>query len=396
MKTRKAQTANPQQYISLLIFVIGLTLIVYITALPPEDRAELLEQNRTTVGDGEKDDITILLTREPGTITNIPELEIINDLPSFNLFVRTDATVLLEFDSIFVKKSLFEEQSRNLSFSVSNFENTDNLVLSFSMPKHEGRLTILLNDIIIHENEVSTSSPSPIKLPKDLLKKENTLLFKVSGPGIEFWKTNEYIIDDLKITADVTDTSGHENKQIVYITQQQYETLESFELSFVVDCKATDVAPLEVYLDKRLIYSSIPDCDSKIEVPPVDGKRLRQGENDILFRTTKGNYMLYSIEAKLNLREPIFTTYYFNLDQETYDKIEQDLSDVNVTLFFTNDEDRKQGYFHINGAKFEIDTYEDSYTRGIDEFVRKGNNAVEVKPKGEKIDVLELQIVMAE
>ena len=79
------------------------------------------------------------------------------------------------------------------------------MVLSFSTPKHEGRLTITLNGVIIHENEVNTASPSPITLPKDLLKQNNNLVFSVSGPGIEFWKSNEFIIDDMKITADVTD-----------------------------------------------------------------------------------------------------------------------------------------------------------------------------------------------
>ena len=396
MKSKKGVNANPQQYISLLIFVIALALVIYITALPPEDRAALLEQNRTSTSDNLKDDVTVIITREPGTITNIPELEVVHDIPSFNLFVRTDATVLTEFDSIYIKKSLFEEQKRNISFSIDSFDNTDNMVLSFSTPKHEGRLTITLNGVIIHENEVNTASPSPITLPKDLLKQNNNLVFSVSGPGIEFWKSNEFIIDDMKITADVTDTSGQENKQIVFITQQQYENLESFDLSFVVDCKATDVAPLEVYLDKRLIYSSIPDCDSKIEVPTVDGKRMRQGENDILFKTSKGNYLLYSIEAKLNLREPIFTTYYFNLDQETYDEVQEDKADINVTMTFTNDEDRKQGYFIINGAKFEIDTYDETFVRNINDFVRKGNNAVEVKPKGDRIDVLELQVLKAD
>ena len=90
MKSSKAQAMNPQQYSALLIFIIGVAIIVYILMLPPGDRADLLEQNRTDLTDNVKDYITVLMTRDPGTITNIPETEIINDLPSFNLFIRTD------------------------------------------------------------------------------------------------------------------------------------------------------------------------------------------------------------------------------------------------------------------------------------------------------------------
>lgn len=397
MKKAQLTNLNPQSMVTLLIFIIGLTLVIYIMFLPPEDRAILLEQNRTYAnGENPKNHITILMTKEPGRLTNLAEDEVIKDLPSFNLFTRTDAQSLIDFDSIYIKKSLFEEQSRNISFKVDDFENTNNYVLSFTAPTHRGILTIILNDNILVSKEITSPSPSPIKLPRDYLENKNSLVFKVSGPGVEFWKSNEYIIENLKITADYTDKSSQENIQSFYVSEQEKDNLESFELRFVVDCKASVSGPIEIYLNKRLIYNSVPDCGSKILVPEVDGSRINQGENDLLFRTDKGNFLLYSLETKFRLKEPIFPTYYFQLDAETFDNIEADEADINVTIVFPNSVDRKKGVILINDYMTEVDTYDAYFSRNIDPFVRKNNNAIEIRPKTDKLDITELKIVLAE
>ncbi len=396
MKKAQLTNPNPQSMISLLIFIIGLALVLYIMFLPPGPRAELLEQNRTTPDDGIKDSVTVLLQKEPGRLSNIAEDEITQDIPSFNLFTRTDAKKLIELDSVYIKKSLFEEQMRNLTFEIGNIENSDNFVLSFSAPARTGILTIILNGNIVLSKEITTPSPSPLRLPKDFLKEVNALVFRVSGPGIEFWKSNEYILEQVSITGDVTDKSSQENRQTFIVTEQQIENLQFMELRFVADCKSTDSGPLEIYLNKRLIYSSVPDCSQKTEVPAVEAPRLRENENDLLFRTDKGNYLLYSIELKLKLKQPIFPTYFFQLDKEQFNKTGSGKSDLNMTLLFPNSIDRKKGVVLINDYIMEIETYDAFYMRKINKFVREGNNAVEIRPKAEKLDVVELKVFMAE
>lgn len=397
MKKAQLTNLNPQSMTALLIFIIGLVLVMYIMFLPPEDRADLLEQNRTYGDDDEiKEYITILMTKEPGRLTNLAEDEVVKDLPSFNLFTRTDATSLISFDSVYIKKSLFEEQQRNISFNIDDFENTDNYILSFTAPTHRGILTMVLNGNILMSKELTTSSPGPTKLPKDYLQNKNNLVLKVSGPGVEFWKSNEFIIENLQITADFTDKSSQENIQSFYVSEQEKDNLESFELRFVADCKASVSGPIEIYLNKRLVYNSVPDCGTKILVPEVDGSRINQGENDLLFRTEKGNYLLYGLETTFKLREPIFPTYYFQLDEDTFNDIESDDADINVTILFPNSVDRKKGVILINDYMTEVDTYDAFFSRNIDPFVRKNNNAIEIRPKTDKLDITELKIVLAE
>lgn len=388
--------ANPQSYIALLIFVIGITLIIYILMLPPVDRAELLEQNRTRIGDGKKDQVSTLLSKEPGTLSNVADTELINDLPSFTLFSRTDTSVLSEFQTVYVKKSLFEEQSRNISFSISNPENTENYILSFTTSRHSGILTIYLNGKILTSDEYATASPEPIKLPKDWLEEDNNIVFRVSGPGMEFWKSNEYLIQNMKVTADVTDRSGVENKQIFVVNDQEKANLESFELSFVADCKSSDVSPMQVYLNKRLIYSSIPDCNMPTKVAPQEASRIREGENDILFRAERGFYDVYSVETKMKLEKPLYPTYYFYLQPDKFDEIKSDSADINITMYFTDDETVKKGIVLINGIKREIDDTAQDFNWKVNEYIRKGNNAVEIQPISDRLNVLEIKVILVE
>jgi hypothetical protein len=390
---------NPQSYVSLLIFIIGVAILLYILMLPPADRAELLEQNRTEPGDGVnpiRDQITVIMTQEPGTLSNIPETEIIEDLPSFNLFSRTDAIVIEEFDSLTLRKSLFDEQFRNITFQVENPENTDNIMLSFNTPKNQGILTIYLNGQVIHSNDIETASPPALQLSKDLLRESNILEFEISGPGIQFWKTNEYFVTNIKITGDFTDTSSREVKQVLYVTEQEKQNLESMELSFIVECKSFEVSPLEIYLNKRLIYSAVPDCDYGVQVPEVDGRRLVQGENTLLFKADEGHYFIYSVESVLNLKKPLFPTYYFFLNEEMFEDIDEDIVDLNVTVLFSNAEDLKKGAIMVNGIRTEIYTRDDYINRKINNYIRSGNNALEIRPEDHELNIIELQVLHAE
>ena len=140
----------------------------------------------------------------------------------------------------------------------------------------------------------------------------------------------------------------------------------------------------------------MPDCGTSVLIPPVDGSRLIEGENDLLFRTEKGNYLLYGIEAKLHLKKPLFPTYFFNLDAETFNKVKNDEGDLNVSILFPNSEDRKKGIILVNDYILEIETYDTFYNRKINSFVRQGNNAVEIQPKDEKLDIVELHVFLAE
>jgi hypothetical protein len=383
--------------VATLIAIIGAAIIVYILMLPPQDRADLLGQNDSTLNGGRKTNISILLEQEPGTLEYLQNDIVEIEFPSFNLYTRTDAVTLAEFDSVFLKKSLFDKQFVNKTFEVDDLRFTDNILLSFFAKKFDGRLTIRLNGNILLDRMLDTSSPGPVQLPKEMLKKDiNVIEFEISGPGLEFWKSNEYLLEDIKITADVTDTSGQENKQVFLLTEKEKRLLEYAELVIIPDCQQTEVAPLEIYINKKLIYSSVPDCGVRMPIPQITEDKLKEGDNYITFRSDKGSYLIYGVKLKLKLEEPIYPTYFFQVSNNEYLNAKNKKADLNLSIVFPNKIDYKKGVVLVNEIILEIETKDNYYVRDIRPYIREGNNAVEIRPKTNELDVVELKVIYAE
>ncbi|MEK6916389.1 MAG: hypothetical protein AABW92_01470, partial [Nanoarchaeota archaeon] len=81
---------------------------------------------------------------------------------------------------------------------------------------------------------------------------------------------------------------------------------------------------------------------------------------------------------------------------ETFSKAKNDKADFNVSILFPNSEDRKKGIVLVNDYILEIETYDALYNRKVNSFLRKGNNAIEIQPKGDKLDIVELKVFFAE
>ncbi|MBN1502820.1 hypothetical protein JW930_04700 [Candidatus Woesearchaeota archaeon] len=380
---------------ALLIAMIAAVIILYVLMLPPEYRAELLEENFTPVSGEEYSNISILMSKAPGTLSFLASDQIDIDLSSFTLYTKKEAEILFNLNSLYIKKSLFDEEFKNISFSLQNIEFLENIMLSFTASKYSGRLAIKLNGNTIMEQELTTASPPPLELPKALLKEENTLVFEVSGPGMEFWKANEYNLIDIKITGDTKDISGQENKQIFVVTEQEKNNLLYGELTFIVECSQTESSPMEIYLNKRQIYVGIPDCSLRFSPLKIEEDKIIEGDNHLRFRSENGNYQVYQGEFRLKLKEPVYPTYYFNLPEESYQKIREGDADINISLVFPNSIDYKKGVIFINSYQTEIETYDDYYSRNINTFIRKDNNAVEIRPKKDKLEITQLEIVYA-
>ncbi len=401
-KRKKGQMMpGPASMASVLVLMIGFAIILYILMLPPADREYLLNNvgdNAYNGSSGEKyDNITILLAKEPGTLNYLAKNEEEFDIPSFNLFTRTDAQVLLDFDSIYIRKSLFNYEFANITFDLDSTDNLDNFLFSYSAPIRKGILRITLNGRELYKGELRNENPEPLRLQKEFLQKENILTFEVSGPGMNFWEANEYNLENIKITADYTDYSGQESRQIFLVSDQVKKFLEEgVELSFTSDCNLAQVGPLTIYLNNYPIFEGIPDCGNRMKLPQISRDRILAGENTLRFRTEKGNYLFYSMKLRLNLEEPIYPTYYFTLSPEMAKNLEDDIAQLNVTLVFSNFEDYKKGEIWLNGYITEIETREGDYTRNLADFARENNNAIEIRPKSEKLDVVEMKVIYAE
>ncbi len=313
-----------------LILAITVLVILYILFLPPNDRAALLGEQTTTVTapgqviSGEQNQNNIVYTGKetlvsvvPGTIdyTALNELEI--PLNSFTLYKSVSAQTLEEFNPTYVKNGVGDRIDKNLSFELYSLNNIDNVMLSFSAKQHTGVLNIKLNGNSIYEYDIMSTNPEPIKIKTSLLDTKNTLEFSVTGVGWKFWETNEYSLEDIKIIADVADTSRQESLNTFYVSKEQGESIETARLEFHPDCKISEVGKLTITINDRKVFSAIPDCGTLnfVEFPP---NYIFIGKNTINFNTEEGSYLVDLISIELEFEDNEIPVFYFDADSTLF------------------------------------------------------------------------------
>lgn len=383
---------------AILILVIAVMIILYILFLPPDERARILEEDFNEDNDDNSEDLDgeILLNVNPGRIDLVKKKEYEHKISSFNLLSKTTGSVIKEFNSVYVEKSLFSEQNQNFMFTIEDIDKVENVLLSFVNKEHSGRLVITLNNNIISEKEFTQTNPTPIVIPKSSIDKINELSFSASKPSpLLFLKTNKYNLENIKIVADITDDFGLENSQNFFISEIEKEYAEKAVLSFMSNCIADENGILRIILNNQEIYKGIPDCQIpiKLELSPT---KILEGENKIKFSADKGSYVIDQAAIKTYLKDEVFQTYYFEVDDEKFELLEDDEIDLNMSLIFVANKDFQDIEVELNGRKFSIDNKERFYSEVIDPYIKKENNAITLRPLDGTVDIVELRIFVVD
>ncbi len=393
MFKKKGQSANAAGA-AVLILIIMLVIIMYVLFLPPSDREELLRGNETEEN-GDKENIleeneSILLEEQPGRLDYIAEREYEHNIPSFFLYKTTNAVELKKINPFVVRNAVFDRKSYNTTFFIQDLENTKNVVLSFQAKKHSGILTIRLNGDVIFDGEITTFNVEPISLPFESLQEKNILDFSVSEVGWQFWKSNEYQLENIRVIADVTDISRQESNNVFYITSIEAENVERAWIKFSPECVPDVVGTLELFINNRIVFSGVPDCGI-LNTHEFAPDLLLTGSNNVVFKTGEGSYLIDLIEVKTNLKETPYVVYYFELNSSQYDDILHDELNVNLTFEFVEEGDLKEAKLIINGHETGLYTRERIYSKVIDAYIQKDNNALKIVPK-ETLDIIKLTI----
>ena len=372
---------------AVLVVIIAALIVLYILFLPPADREAILGGQD---GGGASANTTLLL-ESPGRLDYLPQKDVEHVLPSVNLYSTTNALLLESSPSAFIKNAWLDKSFKSLNFTIDDPANTKNVLLSFSIRSFQGRLVVLLNGHEIYNSEITSLVMPPIELPQHLLREQNYLEIQVSGVGAAFWRTNFYDLENIKITADITDVSTREAKLSFVVTETERNNVVRAKLKFFPDCDPLSAGVLKVYINNHEIYSSVPDCGvlRPLEFSP---HYLLNGENVLLFTTDRGAYLVDNINLKSELKEVTFPTFYFTLDQETFDALLSGSRNVVMHLEFSNDVDMKKAEVFINGHLRGFDTREVSFSLVLNPFVRKGNNVIEIKPKT-TLDIVNIRVV---
>jgi hypothetical protein len=380
-----------------LVAIITLLIILYVLFIPPGEREKILGVNESTTtttsnatSSGGVEYNKTLLEVQPGKINYIPLDVIEHELPSVNLYTKTEGMVIKEIGSIAVKKALFTEKKQNVTFKLEYPEQTKNILLSFNVQRSFGELIVRLNGQEIFNAEIVGSTPTPIKLPNDLLNIENTIEFEAAEIGLVFWKVNDIILSNAKITGDITDMGASESKSIFLINKNEKDNLNTASVTFYAECEINSVGRLFVEINGYDIFTGIPDC-GQIRTYQISPERLVHGENIIRFKTEKGHYLIDRTVVKLELTEPEQYVWFFQLNDNEYNSVLNGSIDVNMTADFADDS-YKEGYFVINGYEngFSSKKTEESWI--IDPYVKKGGNTIRLEPSNNMF-ITELSVV---
>ncbi|MCX6707873.1 MAG: hypothetical protein NT001_07110 [Candidatus Woesearchaeota archaeon] len=390
---KKAQASGAGA--AILVAIITALIVIYILFLPPAEREALLEGNHTS-SDGSSvisGNVT-LFTENPGRLDYLAQKSIEHTLPSMNLYTKTKAIELESMQSVYVKNAWFDKTTFNITFPIEDFENTDNIQLVFNVKKASGMLMLKLNGYDIYDNELTSANIEPITLQKSLLKEQNTIDVSVSGVGWKFWRTNEYLLENIKMTGSYTDKSNQEAKVVFQVSEAEKDNLDRVYLKFFPECDINKVDKLEVSLNNNQIFSSVPDCGvlRSLEISP---HYLLSEENTLIFRTAEGQYLIDNLAVKSDLKEQIYPTYYFELNKTVLDDITDGNINAKLYLLFLDDTEKKQAELTINTHKVGIDTSDREYSLSLNSYVREGNNVIQIKPE-QTLDVVEIKLVLEE
>ena len=379
-----------------LVAIIALLILLYILFVPPETRNELLGiENETSsgVGNSEENGVNITLVEEwPGRIDYTDLSEVDHDLPTVTLFSRKEGTLIKEKDSVYVSKALFGESFYELQFDIEDLEDVDNVLLSFVANKRDGRLKINLNGNEIFNREIETLNINPIRLKNDLLKESNILKFEASSPGVAFWSRNEYELSNVKLTADITDTTKLDAKLKFIVDEEEKAHIKKGSIRFFVDCDRKQ-GKLFVNLNDNNLYSAVPDCQDyvKVEYLPY---ALKEGENELEFSVTEGAYLIDRIITTSSLKKPREFIYDFKLNESFYRDIRRGDHNIYLRMNFI-DKEYKEADLMINGQLTHMSTEELEYERDLRSFIREGMNAIKITPKA-SMYVQDLKVVAIE
>lgn len=398
MQKRADSGSNAAIFVAIMLALI----ILYVLFLPPEVREELLEGNLSDDGDGDDgDDLNkTLLYERPGTLEYISDDYRNHELPAFRLYATESGEVLKEQASLYLKNSAFEKSFASLTFSADE-DNMDNYLLSFNVEQSGGRLLIRLNNEEIFNGELRTGSPQPISLPSDTIRSSNTLDFEVSSVGWAFWNSNEYLLKNLKVTADFTDTSTTRSEHSFYLSEEEKANLDRATLYFFPRCDTTTVGRLTIDLNGARIFSALADCGVNNYLP-LNPRTLYEGENTLRFTSQQGSYLVDSLRIRTYLEEPVYPIYYFDAADDFFDVVDEDDPDNDelketyhavLKMRFPN-EDKKQARILINGDHpISLHTRDTSFERIIDDYLVAGANSFEITPET-SMDIIDLKVVV--
>lgn len=362
---------------AVLIGAIAGLMLLYILFLPPDERSALIgENNSRGVQSGIGLGARTLLSESPGTVTASAQSEFDHRINSFNIFEKSEDSILKSFDSAYVESRRGSSKRKVFAFSADKSK-TSNPQLSFDVKSGKGRLIVAVNGEEVFNGEAQ----GQVNLRIGSLEKDNVVEFAAEEVGFQFWRTNGYELSDIKVTATVELLENLESRQTFIIGKDEIENIDSAYMIYFVDCQPFDVGRLQVYLNDVLLSVGVPDCQSPVRLN-MDPALLVRGSNNVRFIADKGSYLVDRISVKTKLREPVEPVYFFEVNATQYSWLVNKSFKAELRMKFVDDNEQKRAELNINNRRTFMDAKRTAnFTKDITSFLVEGNNFIRVVPE---------------
>jgi len=398
MKNKRGDSGGTS--VAVLISLIGLFVLLFVLMLPPEERENLLGNQTNSYGDNNDNGVngverSTLLLESPGTVYPNKKEEIDHKLNPINIFIRNEPKIITLVNSLEVSKGLFSGQDQNINFNVDDLNNLEDVILNFVVRDPKGKLIVELNGNVVLNSEVN-AGVKLIQLPISYLRRINKLDIHVSGPGISFFTVNHYTLEDVRVKQEFEVENSKETRTFT-VSDKEKDSLKGSKLSYFFYCNDLDLtnAMFTLYLnDKKLDeYPQAIRCSSGEREIELNENEIKEGTNKLVFMIDEGDFSFSQIVINDKLSEKMFPLYYFFIDSNDFDKIENGDYGVILKLSLKDNDKTKRAEIKLNDETMHIDTRQDSYSRDITGIVESGENLIKITPINEfDIDRLKISI----
>jgi hypothetical protein len=377
-----------------LVLLIALVIIFYVLAVDPEVRQEILSDTDTPGSPGTSPSLSsnALLDKQPGKVQPLGSNILTRGLSAIRIEAKKRSIEPLKGRSVFASNGLFTEEADSLLFSLDS-PRSSYVDLTFNAKKREGRLVVTLNDNIIFNQKMKGPTPNPISLPKEYLKENNVLEFRVSGPGITFWKVNNYVLEDVKVAGNYIDESDLEgSRNFIVLGAEELLNTEKLTLEYTLTCLAQSASgSLSVKINDQVISKTVPLCDDIVREEFLPEK-LVTGDNKLSFSADSGRYLIEPVRIKFHFKKSALQEYLFELKEDSYKKIKDTDKTAELNLEFSTDA-HKSLTVRVNGNSINIDETGRTFSQNIEGYLREGKNYVTLEPRSSDVTLLSLKVL---
>ena len=386
VRSRKGQTTSAAP-IMVLILLIALFIVLYLLLIPPADRDKLLNRNSSSTNQNNRVDqvnsANTLLLETPGLVSNTKEDISIRNLNPVYLFLRYEPSIKALANSLTVERGSFSGEDRNIFFDISDKERLLRSLLTFAVAENSGKLKVSLNGNIIFDDEIDETSLQIVNLPNSFITDKNEVVFSVSSPGSSFWRTNKYVLQDIKIKEEYELANDREARTFV-LSESELNNIDDSRLEFGIYCNSLDSRDtrLRIYLNEEILSSEIITCGTGQRASDIHPDRLVEGENEVLFVIDEGDYLINNIKLVNELKESETRTYFFNINSRDLFDVQDGVKDVFLDMTFDK-EGSKIAEIWINDFIIYLDTDSSSFSDNISDLVEEGENFIRILPVNE-------------